>query len=206
MRTISVWTALATLVTATTAATAAITGVTIEDYFKVRRVTELALSPDGGTVAYIATEGSLPSFDSNKLSPVERRKARTTYLLDTKKGATPAAVTELDDAFGLAWLPGARELAFVSPRAGVAQVYSYDVRSGEVRRHFGAPAELVIYPQTGHNPELPSIQRESARRNFEWFSYWLLGERPDAAEQAAQYARWDAMRAASKVGQGASGH
>jgi dipeptidyl aminopeptidase/acylaminoacyl peptidase len=62
-------------------------------------------------------------------------------------------------------------------------------------RHAGAPTEFIIYPRTGHNPHLPSIQRESAERNLEWFAFWLQGEELNASEKAEQYARWRALRA-----------
>lgn len=38
----------------------------------------------------------------------------------------------------------------------------------------GAPAQFIVYPRTGHNLALPDLQEESARRNVEWFSRWLL--------------------------------
>jgi dipeptidyl aminopeptidase/acylaminoacyl peptidase len=40
----------------------------------------------------------------------------------------------------------------------------------------GMPTEFVIYPQTAHNIAMPSLQREAAERNLEWFRRWLLTE------------------------------
>jgi hypothetical protein len=37
----------------------------------------------------------------------------------------------------------------------------------------GMPTEFVVYPRTGHNLAIPSLMRESARRNLEWFERWL---------------------------------
>ncbi len=42
-------------------------------------------------------------------------------------------------------------------------------------RRFNVPAELILYPQTGHGIHQPRLIRESARRNLEWFDHWLLG-------------------------------
>ncbi len=57
----------------------------------------------------------------------------------------------------------------------------------------GIPMEYVVYPNTGHNIYLPSLQLESMNRTLDWFSYWLQGERDSDPAKAAQYARWDTM-------------
>jgi dipeptidyl aminopeptidase/acylaminoacyl peptidase len=64
----------------------------------------------------------------------------------------------------------------------------------KVSRHFGLPTEYIIYPRTAHNPSSPLIQRESAERNLDWFSYWLKGERDPDPAKAEQYSRWDRLR------------
>jgi dipeptidyl aminopeptidase/acylaminoacyl peptidase len=38
----------------------------------------------------------------------------------------------------------------------------------------GMPTQFIVYPQTGHNIAIPSLQREAAQRNFEWVTSWLL--------------------------------
>jgi dipeptidyl aminopeptidase/acylaminoacyl peptidase len=43
-------------------------------------------------------------------------------------------------------------------------------------RRFGVPSEFILYPRTGHGIYEPSLRKESARRNLEWFDYWLLGQ------------------------------
>lgn len=42
-------------------------------------------------------------------------------------------------------------------------------------RRFRIPSELIRYPRTGHGINEPRLRLESARRNLEWFDYWLLG-------------------------------
>jgi dipeptidyl aminopeptidase/acylaminoacyl peptidase len=42
-------------------------------------------------------------------------------------------------------------------------------------RRFGVPSEFILYPRTGHGIYEPRLRKESARRNLEWFDYWLLG-------------------------------
>jgi dipeptidyl aminopeptidase/acylaminoacyl peptidase len=55
---------------------------------------------------------------------------------------------------------------------------------------FGMPSEFVIYPRTAHNLAIPTLQKESAERNLDWFDFWLNGrEDPNPAKQQ-QYSRW----------------
>ncbi|MDT9600172.1 prolyl oligopeptidase family serine peptidase [Sphingosinicella rhizophila] len=42
-------------------------------------------------------------------------------------------------------------------------------------RRFEIPSEFILYPRTGHGIYEPRLRKESARRNLEWFDYWLLG-------------------------------
>ena len=50
-------------------------------------------------------------------------------------------------------------------------------------RRFGVPAELILYPRTGHGIHEPRLRRESARRNLEWFDHWLLRRSTDRMRQ-----------------------
>jgi dipeptidyl aminopeptidase/acylaminoacyl peptidase len=42
-------------------------------------------------------------------------------------------------------------------------------------RRFDVPVEFIRYPRTGHGIEEPRLRAESARRNLEWFDYWVAG-------------------------------
>ena len=59
----------------------------------------------------------------------------------------------------------------------------------------GLPTESITYPLTGHNPADPLVQRDIARRNADWFLFWLRDEERPDPEAAAQYARWRTARA-----------
>jgi dipeptidyl aminopeptidase/acylaminoacyl peptidase len=39
-----------------------------------------------------------------------------------------------------------------------------------------APTELISYPNSGHSIEGPALKYDSARRELEWFAYWVLGK------------------------------
>ena len=106
----------------------------IEDYFRLKRITQVAMSPDGRNVAYVVHAGAVLTYYSDKLSPAEKRNVRTAYLQPVATGKPPVPVEAITDAQGLVWLPGSRDLAFLSSRAGTAQVYSYDTVSGKARQ------------------------------------------------------------------------
>lgn len=61
-------------------------------------------------------------------------------------------------------------------------------------RRAGMPAEFVVYPRTGHNLVIPTLQREAAERNLDWFTFWLLGREDAATTKASQFVRWRGLR------------
>lgn len=62
-------------------------------------------------------------------------------------------------------------------------------------REFGVPAELVVYPRTGHGIQEAALRLDSYRRQSAWFDYWVLGEAyPDSARQE-RYDTWAARHA-----------
>jgi dipeptidyl aminopeptidase/acylaminoacyl peptidase len=47
----------------------------------------------------------------------------------------------------------------------------------EALKYFNkAPTELISYPRTGHVTEEPALKFDAARRELEWFAYWVLGK------------------------------
>jgi dipeptidyl aminopeptidase/acylaminoacyl peptidase len=59
----------------------------------------------------------------------------------------------------------------------------------------GTPAELYAYPDEGHIKLQPRHRLSVYRRNLDWFRYWLQDYRDPDPSSAAQYARWDSLRA-----------
>lgn len=104
----------------------------IEDYFKIRRVTELALSPDARSVAYGIT--SAPASGSRTSGEAADKPVVNVYLQSTKPGAEPRALEGLADATRLAWIPASSRLAFLSTRSGLAQLYACDTATGRVEQ------------------------------------------------------------------------
>jgi len=62
-------------------------------------------------------------------------------------------------------------------------------------RERGVPAELVIYENERHNFVRPTTRFASMHRKVDWFNYWMLGKKDSDPAKAAQYARWDKMKA-----------
>jgi dipeptidyl aminopeptidase/acylaminoacyl peptidase len=43
-------------------------------------------------------------------------------------------------------------------------------------KYFKVPTELISYPRTGHITHEPALRVDAARRELEWFAYWVLGK------------------------------
>ena len=59
--------------------------------------------------------------------------------------------------------------------------------SPKAARRASVPAEFVVYPETGHNIRIPGLQKESAKRNLDWFRFRLKGEEDANPTKADQY-------------------
>lgn len=97
----------------------------IDDYFKIRRVVELALSSDGEMIAYAVVSNSLE----------ENKSVRAVYISSTVLGAEPLRTAEIQNAHSLAWIPGTHELAFLSSDKGTSHLYSINKDDNELRQH-----------------------------------------------------------------------
>ena len=115
---------LVVLLFAGTSAARACRKFSVDDYFRLHRIKELAISGDGDWLVYSV---ETPSLDENRVK-------RQVYLLSLRKGATSVEVAVGADSHELAWIPGADEFAFLSGTSGTSQVYSYNVRSHSVRQ------------------------------------------------------------------------
>jgi dipeptidyl aminopeptidase/acylaminoacyl peptidase len=67
-------------------------------------------------------------------------------------------------------------------------------------RDYGQPVEMDIFPGEHHIKWQPAHRAAIYARNLEWFAYWLQNSRNPDPAKAAQYARWDAMRAKLTAG------
>jgi dipeptidyl aminopeptidase/acylaminoacyl peptidase len=143
----------------------------VDDYFRLQKITQVTLSPDGTTVAYVVRAGAILAYYSDKLSAEEKRSVSTVYLQPVADGKSAVAADLINDAQSLVWLPGSRELAFVSARAGAPQVFSYDTRTREVRQRtrssdgvesfrFAADGKTLAYVTRASTPPSKNLYSE----------------------------------------------
>ena len=97
----------------------------IDDYFKIRRVTELALSSDGSMIVY--------GVESASLEP--NKAVRTVYVSATASDAEPILIDDIQTASSFAWIPGTHELAYLSSDGDVTQLYSININNNKLQQH-----------------------------------------------------------------------
>lgn len=115
-------------------------GFEIADYFRLQRVSELALSSDGEWLAYIVEGQSL------------EKNARTREVrIRPLTGPESVAPESVADASAIAWIPGTHQLAFLSDRERVTQVFSFDVQTKELQKHTASdlPVESFLFAPDG---------------------------------------------------------
>ncbi|MGH2502864.1 MAG: TolB family protein, partial [Ktedonobacterales bacterium] len=99
--------------------------LTPDDFWSLRFITDMRLSPDGHAIAYV--------LQSSDRAANEARSAL--WLLDTRSGAARQLTSGEARASSPRWSPDSRALAFVSDREDeTAQVYLLRLDGGESRR------------------------------------------------------------------------
>ncbi len=107
----------------------------LEDYFRLQRIVEVAMSPDGSWVAY-ATEQS--SLQANHL-------LRQLYIQPVAGSGEAIRLDGFSDAHNMTWIEGSRELAFLSRRFGSSQVVSIDRVTRAVRQRTFSDHPVVAF-------------------------------------------------------------
>jgi hypothetical protein len=62
-------------------------------------------------------------------------------------------------------------------------------------REAGQPVEMYVFPGEHHIKWQPAHRRAIYERNLDWFQFWLQSHVDPDPAKAAQYKRWEAMRA-----------
>ena len=105
----------------------------IDDYFKVNRITELALSSDGEWIAYRTVQQSL-----------EKNQAeQKVFIIQMKKDATPVYIEDIQNAQSFSWIPGTHKLAFLAAHEEIVQVQSFDVQTKKKVLHTNSTAHVI---------------------------------------------------------------
>jgi dipeptidyl aminopeptidase/acylaminoacyl peptidase len=115
---------LAAAALASAAAPAAQAPFTIDDYFRLARFGELALSWDGRYLVY--------SVD--RIAPDEGQAAHRVVLRPVESDTPVVPDGNINDAWSFAWIPRSTELAFLSARSGSVQLHTLDAKTGATRQ------------------------------------------------------------------------
>jgi dipeptidyl aminopeptidase/acylaminoacyl peptidase len=114
--------------------------ITFDDLFKMHRIGEPQVSPDGKWVAYTV---STPDMDAN-------RGASNIWLVATTGGAE-LQLTQSGHDSSPVWSPDGKTLAFLSSRSGESQVYLLAMEGGEshVLTKLSTGADIVKWSPDG---------------------------------------------------------
>ena len=149
----------------------------VDDYMKLKRILHVALSPDGKMVAYVVQNGPTHEDFSQWLSNEEKRSVRSVDIQSVAPGKQAVAVDALADADALEWIAGSRELAFLSARNGVSQVFSYDTVTHEVRQRTQAPDPVLSFKFTKDGKSFAYVTQPVVPSKETLYSRFLNGDR-----------------------------
>lgn len=91
----------------------------IDDYFEVKRITELAFSSEGEWIAYRTVQQSLE----------HNQAEQKIFIMRMEEGAKPVYVDSIQSGQSFSWIPGTQKLAFLSTNFGTVQVQSLDIKT-----------------------------------------------------------------------------
>jgi dipeptidyl aminopeptidase/acylaminoacyl peptidase len=115
--------------------------LTFDDFIKVRRVSDIQLSPRGDAIAFVVTEMSLETNGGN-----------SDIWLMAADGSGLRRLTSSPQAdFSPRWSPDGKTLAFLSTRGGSAQVWTINPAGGEAEplTKFGPGVDGFVWSPAG---------------------------------------------------------
>jgi dipeptidyl aminopeptidase/acylaminoacyl peptidase len=140
----------------------------IDDYFRLQRIAELALSPDARSLAYVV-ETHAGADDA---------RVRRLHLRSLARNDSEILLNDLTDASSLAWIPHRQRLAFLSARSGSNQVWSYEPTTGELQAVTDSPEPVVSFRFSPDGKQLAYTTRKEtapAASLFEQFRTFEQG-------------------------------
>jgi dipeptidyl aminopeptidase/acylaminoacyl peptidase len=115
--------------------------IAFDDFIRIKRVTDLQLSPDGSSIAYVVTV----------MDKAANRGASDIWLVPAR-GGEPRRLTSSPAAdMNPRWAPDGRTIAFISTRSGSPQVWKIDPNGGEAVQltRISTGASGVIWSPSG---------------------------------------------------------
>jgi dipeptidyl aminopeptidase/acylaminoacyl peptidase len=107
----------------------------VDNYFQLKRISELAVSPNGEWMVYVVVS---PSIEQDQL-------LRHVYLAETDAHGDPMMLDGVSDGHDFAWDPATQRLLFLSDRSGSTQVFSSDRRGKNVIQVTDSPDPVVRF-------------------------------------------------------------
>ncbi|MBN1466174.1 S9 family peptidase [candidate division KSB1 bacterium] len=109
--------------------------MTVDDLWAMRRINEIALSPDGSQIAF-----GLTQYD------MEANSGHTDIWLVSSQGGEPRQLTfHCKSSTSPQWKPDGQSIAFLSARNGSVQIYALPLDGGEARQLTRFPVDVDDY-------------------------------------------------------------
>jgi len=138
--------------------------IAFDDFLGLRRVTDLQLSPDGSTIAFVVTV----------MDKAANRGASDIWLVPARGGEPRRLTSSPASDSNPRWSPDGRTIAFISTRSGSPQIWRIDPSGGEavqVTRISTGAAGVVWSPKGTHLafvssvfPDLPDDESNRKRQ------------------------------------------
>ena len=95
--------------------------IAFDDFISIKRVTDLQLSPDGSSIAYVVTV----------MDKAANRGTSDIWLVPSRGGEPRRLISNPAADMNPRWSPDGRTIAFISTRSGSPQVWRIDPSGGE---------------------------------------------------------------------------
>ena len=115
--------------------------LSFDDFIKVKRLSDVQLSPRGDLLAFVVTE----------IDKTQNRSNSDIWVASVDGTGLRRLTSSPQADFNPRWSPDGKTIAFISTRGGSAQVWAIDLGGGEAHAvtNFGPGAAGVIWSPTG---------------------------------------------------------
>jgi len=115
--------------------------LSFDDFIKVKRLSDVQLSPRGDLLAFVVTE----------IDKTQNRSNSDIWVASVDGTGLRRLTSSPQADFNPRWSPDGKTIAFISTRGGSAQVWAIDISGGEAHAvtNFGPGASGVIWSPTG---------------------------------------------------------
>ncbi len=131
----------------------------INDLFRIKRISDLQISPDGKWIAFVITD---VDKEANKMNS-------DIWLIPSAGGEMRRLTTSPSSDANPRWSPNSKTIAFVSTRSGDPQIWLIDIDGGEARQltKISTGASQPVWSPTGkHIAFISAIYPEFSERPF----------------------------------------